>query len=93
MLEIGNGNTRNGHKISKRRRLVQSIDDNNAMCRHDVASLVPFMDKIFFTSKYKDTVKENQYMLPMNCSDCDAVLVDKKPTDKVNSKKYCMTEI
>ena len=92
-LEKGDGDTRNGRKTSKRRRLVQSIDDDNTMCRHDVASLVPFMDKSFFTSKYKDTIRENQYMLPMNCSECDAVLVDKKPTDKVNSKKHCITEI
>ena len=63
------------------------------MCRHDVASLVPFMDKSFFTSKYKETIKANQYMLPMNCSECNAVLVDKKPTVAVDVKKKLFVEI
>ena len=85
--DMGSGNTKNGRKPSKRRRLNQSIDDDNTMCCHDINSLVPFMDRTFFTSKYKETIKANRYVLPMNCSECDAVLVDKKPTVAVDAKK------
>ena len=81
--DMGSSNTKNGRKTSKQRRLIQSIDDDNTMCCHDINSLVPFMDRTFFTSKYKETIKANQYMLPMNCSECDAVLVDKNPLSRL----------
>ena len=86
-IDTGNINTKNGRKTSKRHRLIQLIDNDNTMCCYDINSLVPFMDKGFFTSKYKDTIEANQYVLPMNCSEYDAVLVDKKPTVAVDVKK------
>ena len=86
-IDTGNSNTKKGRKKSKWRCLIQSIDDNNTMCCHDINSLVPFMDRTFFTSKYKETIKANRYVLPMNCSECDAVLVDKKPNVAVKAKK------
>ena len=32
-------------------------DDDLTICRHDINSLEPFMDKLFFTQKYKETIK------------------------------------
>ena len=55
--------------------------------------MVPFMDRTFFTSKYKETIKANRYVLPMNCSEYDAVLVDKKTTVAVDVKKNLFPEM
>ena len=92
-IDTSNSNTKNGQKTSKWRGLIWSIDDNNTMCCHDICSLVSFMGKSFFTSKHKETIKANQYVLPMSCSECDAVLVDKKNTFTTDVKKHLFAEI
>ena len=65
--------------MRKRRRQVQCIDDSESVCRHDIDSLKPFMDQTFFTKKFKDTIRNEQYKLPMVCSECNGELVDKIP--------------
>ena len=93
MADTSKNRNVNMRPSSKRRRLVQSIDDDHTICRHGIGSLVPFMDKSFFTVKYKDTIRSNRYVLPMNCSECEAILVDKKPTITSKLNVNLITEV
>jgi len=65
-----------GQNLRKRRR-VRNLDDNVSICNHDVNALVPFMDGTFFTKKYKQTIQQENYKLPLICSNCEMELVDK----------------
>jgi len=64
-------------KKSKRCRTSRNMDDDNTLCKHDVDQLVPFMDQNFFSPKYKDTIAQERYKLPIMCSICKYELVDK----------------
>ena len=64
-------------KKSKCRRTSQNMDDNNTICKHNVDQLVPFMDQSFFTQKFKITIAQERYKLPVVCSICENELVDK----------------
>ena len=73
------GISKTSRTVRKRRRQVQCSDDSESDCRHDIDSLKPFMDQTFFTKKLKDTIRNEQYKLPMVCSECNGELVDKIP--------------
>lgn len=86
LSNVNNRNTSNGSKARKRRRSTRcNEDDDLTICRHDINSLEPFMDKSFFTQKYKETIKGEKYMLPMFCSECGSELVDKIPSNSIAS--------
>ena len=77
---VSNTIASNKRQVRKRRRSTRRNDDDDAdLCRHDINSLVPFMDQSFFSQKYKETIKAEKYMLPMFCSVCKSELVDKLP--------------
>ncbi len=53
-------------------------------CNHNINALVPFMDKRFFTEKYKQIIHQELYPLPVVCSNCNLELVDKLTKDTVD---------
>ena len=67
--------------IRKRRRGPINRDDDITSCNHNFDFLVPFMDQTFFTEKYKETIRNENYMLPVICSVCKMELVDKVKSD------------
>ena len=77
ILKAETSNNTSGRKASKRRRTSRSKDGDQSICNHCISSLVPFMDSTFFTTKYKETIRQEGYTLPMDCSMCKSELVDK----------------
>ena len=59
-------------------------DDDTMACNHNINALVPFMDKSFFTAKYKQTIHQQSYPLPVVCLKCNMELVDKLTNDTVD---------
>ena len=72
-------------KSRKRRGDKKSLDDNLELCNHSVDALVPFMDQTFFSAKYKETIRNEKYTLPLKCSGCDGELMDKIRNDGESS--------
>ena len=68
-------------KSRKRRGEARSLDDNLALCNHSIDALVPFMDQTFFSVKYKETIRNEKYTLPLTCSGCKGELVDRIRND------------
>lgn len=73
-----------GVNVRKRRRGHVNKDDDTMACNHNINALVPFMDKRFFTVKYKQTIHQESYPLPVVCSNCKLELVDKLTKDIVD---------
>ena len=48
---------------------------------HSIDALVPFMDQTFFSAKYKQTIRQEKYKLPLTCSRCEREIVDKIRND------------
>lgn len=83
-------------KQSKRRRTSRSVDDDITICKHNVEDLVPFMDQSFFSKKYKITIAQEKYKLPVVCSICENELVDRIRSDDtsiMNSESVGIVEI
>ena len=78
---VDNSTTKVTKKKSKRRRTSCSIDDDNERCKHNLEDLVPFMDQSFFSTKYKTTIAQEKYKLPVVCSICNYELVDRLKND------------
>jgi len=76
-----NGTTQETKKRGKRRRTSRNVDDDENRCKHNIEDLVPFMDQSFFSQKYKKTIAQEKYKLPVVCSVCDCELVDKIKND------------
>jgi len=92
--EMENKQVRAGTNVRKRRRGGNvNKDDDTTACNHNINALVPFMDKSFFTVKYKQTIDQESYPLPVVCSNCNIELVDKLPNDTVNDMKGIMVAV
>ena len=68
-------------KSRKRRGGTRNFDDDLTLCNHGIDALVPFMDQTFFSAKYKQTIRQEKYKLPLRCSECERELVDKIRND------------
>ena len=76
--------TKNEHvleKSRKRRGGTRNFDDDLTLCNHSIDALVLFMDKTFFSAKYKQTIRQEKYKLPLRCSECERELVVKITND------------
>ena len=51
------------------------------------------MDKTFFTVKYKQTIYQESYPLPVVCSNCNMELVDKLTNDTVQETDGSMVAV
>lgn len=76
-LNVDTNQNTSGKNSRKRRRTSKNKDDDQTICNHSIDQLVPFMDSKFFTQKYKCTIRQEKYVLPMFCSVCKCELVDK----------------
>ena len=68
-------------KSQKRRGGTRNFDDNLKLCNHGIDALVSFMDQTFFSAKCKQTIRLEEYKLPLRCSGCERELVDKIRND------------
>ena len=68
-------------KSRKRQGGARNFDDNLTLCNHSIDALVPLMDQTFFSAKYKETIKQEKYKLPLRCCGCERELVDKIRND------------
>ena len=92
--EMENKQVRAGKNVWKRRRGGHvNKDDDTRACNHNLNALVPFMDKSFFTVKYKEIIKQECYPLPVVCSSCNMELVDKLPNDNIDDMDGVMVAV
>ena len=92
--EMENKQVHAGTIVRKRRRGGNvNKDDDSRACNHNLNALVPFMDKSFFTAKYKETIKQECYPLPVVCSNCNMELVDKLPNDNLDETDGVMVAV